>query len=64
MFKELVRNRSFVFNKLYSLKRCKPQEVVTAFTGLLEMSRRSKVITEQEKLFGEIKVNKKSINSK
>lgn len=64
MFKELVRNRSFVFNKLYSLKRCKPQEVVTAFTGLLEMSRRSKIITEQEKLFGEIKVNKKSINSK
>lgn len=64
MFKELIRNHSFVFNKLYSLKKCKPQEVVTAFSGLLEMSRRSKIVTNQEELFGEIKVNKKSINSK
>lgn len=64
MFRELIRNKSFVFNKLYSIKKCKPQEVVTAFTGLLEMSRRNKVETEQEELFGEIKVNKKSINSK
>ena len=59
MFRELIRNKTFVFNKLYSLKRCKPQEVVTAFSGLLEMSRRSKVETNQDELFGEIKVNKK-----
>lgn len=64
MFRELIRNRSFIFSKLYSTKKCKPQEVVTAFSGLLEMSRRNKVETEQKKLFGEIKVNKKSINSK
>ena len=59
MFRELIKNKSFVFNKLYSIKKCKPQEIVTAFSGLLEMSRRSKVETNQEKLFGEIKVNKK-----
>ena len=59
MFRALIKNHSFVFNKLFSLKRCKPQEVVTAFSGLLEMSRRSKVETDQEELFGEIKVNKK-----
>ena len=64
MFRELIKNKSFVFNRLYSIKKCKPQEVVTAFTGLLEMSRRNKVQTQQEELFGEIKVNKKSINSK
>ena len=62
MFRELIQNKSFVFNKLYSINKCKPQEIVTAFSGLLEMSRRSKVETNQEKLFGEIKVNKKMKN--
>ena len=59
MFRALVKNKHFVFNKLFSLKKCKPQEVVTAFSGLLEMSRRSKVVTKQEELFGEIDVDKK-----
>ncbi len=59
MFRELVRKSHFVFNKLFSLNNCKPQEVVTAFSGLLEMSRRSKVETTQEELFGDIEVNKK-----
>ncbi len=62
MFKELIKKKSFVFNRLYSINKCKPQEIVTAFSGLLEMSRRSKVETDQEKLFGEIKVNKKIKN--
>ena len=51
-----------MFNRLFSLKKCKPQEVVTAFSGLLEMSRRNKVETNQEELFGEIKVDKKIKN--
>ena len=59
MFRALIKNKHFTFNKLFSLKKCKPQEVVTAFSGLLEMSRRSKVETSQEELFGEIEVNKK-----
>ena len=59
MFRALVKNKHFTFNKLFSLKKCKPQEVVTAFSGLLEMSRRSKVETSQEELFGEIDVKKK-----
>ena len=59
MFRELIKNNSFVFNKLYALNKCKPQEVVTAFSGLLEMSRRNKVETKQDKLFGEIRVVKK-----
>lgn len=63
MFKELIRNKTFVFNRLFSLKKCKPQEVVTAFSGLLEMSRRNKVETNQEELFGEIKVDKKIKNN-
>ena len=59
MFKELIRKPKFVFNKLFSLNKCKPQEVVTAFSGLLEMSRRNKVETNQEFLFGDIEVTKK-----
>lgn len=58
MFRELIRKPRFVFNKLYSLSKCNKQEVVTAFTGLLELSRRSKVTTVQEELFGDITVEK------
>lgn len=59
MFRELIRKSHFVFNKLYSLNKCNKNEVVTAFTGLLEMSRRDKVVTSQEELFGDIDVSKK-----
>lgn len=58
MFRELIKKPRFVFNKLYSLSKCNKQEVVTAFTGLLELSRRSKVTTVQEELFGDITVEK------
>ena len=59
MFKELIRNKSFVFNKLFSIQKHNRQEVVTAFSGLLELSRRSKVETEQSELFGDINVKKR-----
>lgn len=58
MFKALVKNKRFVFNKLFSIKEHNKQEVVTAFSGLLEMSRRNKVITNQEDTFGDILVEK------
>ena len=58
MFKELAKSRKFVFNKLFSVKKRNKQEVVTAFSGLLELSRRNKVTTEQEDVFGEIVVEK------
>ena len=58
MFRELIRKPKFVFNKLYSISKCNKQEIVTAFTGLLELSRRSKVMTSQEELFGDITVQK------
>lgn len=58
MYRELVKNKKFVFNRLFSLKQHNKNEVVTAFTGLLEMSRRSKVLTEQQELFGDITVIK------
>lgn len=59
MFRALIKNPKFIFNKMYTLSKCNKVEVVTAFTGLLELSRRSKVQTTQEKLFGDILVEKK-----
>ena len=58
MFKVLVKQKRFVFNKLFSIKKHNKQEVMTAFSGLLELSRRSTVATTQEKLFGDITVEK------
>lgn len=58
MFKVLVKQKRFVFNKLFSIKKHNKNEVVTAFSGLLELSRRSKVETTQEELFGDITVER------
>ena len=58
MYSSLLRFKKFTFNKLFSLKKHDKKEVVTAFSGLLEMSRSNKVITEKEKLFGDIEVEK------
>ena len=52
MYKALIKYKKFTFNKLFSPKKRNKKEVVTAFSGLLEMSRRNKVTTEQEELFG------------
>lgn len=59
MFRLLITQKKFIFNKMFSIKKHDRQEVVTAFSGLLELSRRSKVKTNQEVLFGDIVVEKK-----
>lgn len=58
MFRELLHKPKFIFNKMYTLSKCNKVEVVTAFTGLLELTRRSKVVATQEELFGDIVVEK------
>ena len=60
IFKELVRKKTFVFNKLFSLKERPKEEVVTAFSGVLELSRRNKIYAEQEKNFGDITIKKRN----
>lgn len=64
MYKVLIKQRKFIFNKLFSINRTNKQEVVTAFSGLLELSRRSKVETNQQELFGDILVEKKNKGKK
>lgn len=61
MYKILVKQKRFVFNKLFSVKKHDRQEVITAFSGLLEMSRRNKVNTNQEEIFGDILVEERKI---
>ncbi len=58
MYKALIKYKKFTFNKLFNIRKHNRREIVTAFTGLLEMSRRSKVITEQDEIFGDIEVEK------
>lgn len=58
IFKELMKKPKFVFNKLCRSKKYTKLETVTAFTGLLELTRRNKVKTEQERIFGDITVEK------
>lgn len=63
IFKVLVKRPKFVFNKLFSLKEKPKEEVVTAFSGVLELSRRNKIIAEQDETFGDITISKRK-NSK
>lgn len=58
IFRELMKKPKFVFNKLCKSKKYTKLETVTAFTGLLELTRRNKVRAEQEKIFGDITVEK------
>ena len=55
----LTKQKKFIFNKLFTISKHEKQEVVTAFSGLLEMSKTNEVQTEQEKLFGDILVEKR-----
>ena len=58
IFRELIRKNTFIFNKLYSLKERPKEEVVTAFSGVLELSRRNKITAEQPEIFGDITIKK------
>ena len=59
MYNILTKQKKFIFNKLFTISKHEKQEVVTAFSGLLEMSKTNEVQTEQEKLFGDILVEKR-----
>ncbi len=58
IFKELIKKPKFIFNKLCQTKKYTKLETVTAFTGLLELTRRNKIKASQEKIFGDITVEK------
>ncbi len=59
IFRELIKRPKFVFSKLFSLREKPKAEVVTAFSGVLELSRRNKITAEQKELFGDIIISKR-----
>ena len=59
IFRELVRKPRFVFNKLFSLNEKPKAEVVTAFSSVLELSRRNKIRAEKEETKGDIIISKR-----
>ena len=63
IFRELVKKQKFVFNKLFSLNEKPKAEVVTAFSGVLELSRRNKINAEQKEIFGDIVISKRKRDS-
>jgi len=58
IFRELIKTKKFIFSKLCVNKKYTKLETVTAFSGILELSRRNKIITRQQENFGDIIVQK------
>ena len=60
IFKELIKQPRFIFSKLCTAKKYTRLETVTAFSGILELTRRNKIRAQQEKNFADIIVEKAS----
>ena len=58
IFKELSKKPRFVFNKLCITNKYNKLETITAFSGVLELSKQKTILTEQEKAFGDITIEK------
>jgi len=58
ILKELLKKPKFVFNKLFSKEKNKPIDIVTAFLSVLELTKRNKILVEQQENFGDIVVAK------
>ena len=58
ILKQLWTKPTFVFNKIFNTKKQTKTEIVTAFLGLLELSKMNKVKITQNSLFGDIEVTK------
>lgn len=58
IFKELTKKPRFVFNKLCKTNKYSKLETITAFSGVLELSKQKTILTEQELTFGDITIEK------
>lgn len=64
ILKQLWNKPTFVFNKIFNTKKQTKTEIVTAFLGLLELTKMNKVKITQNSLFGDIQVTKIKKNKK
>lgn len=60
IFKELAKKPKFIFNKLCKTNKYSKLETITAFSGVLELSKQKTILTNQELTFGDIIVEKNS----
>jgi len=58
ILKELMTKPRVVFNQIFEVNKNSPVDIVTAFMSLLELTRRNKVLAEQEEIFGDIIIEK------
>jgi len=65
IFKELGKKPKFIFNKLCKVNKYTKLETITAFSGVLELSKQKTILTDQNLLFGDITIekNKKQKNT-
>lgn len=56
----LKNNDHMIFNDIYNTKKCENIEVATAFLGVLELSKLKQISINQEYLFSDINIEKKS----
>ena len=59
IFRELIKKPKIIFSKLCVSHKYNKLETVTAFSGVLELSRRNKITANQEQVFGDITIEKK-----
>lgn len=58
ILKSVLKNKKINFNKMFSKKEKTKNEIVTAFLGALELSRKEKIKLEQEENFDDIIIKK------
>ncbi len=66
IFKELTKKPKFIFNKLCKTNQYNKLETITAFSGILELSKQKSILTNQELTFGDITIekNKNSVDNR
>ena len=63
IMRELKNRPKLIFGKFFKLGVNSKEEIVTAFSGVLELSKTNKINTKQEKTFGDITITKASQNN-
>ena len=58
IMRELKNRPKLIFGKIFKPGVNSKEEIVTAFSGVLELSKTNKINTEQEKIFGDITITK------
>ena len=58
IFNEFSKRPKFVFGKLFKINEKPKEEIVTAFSGVLELNKRNKINADQKEIFGDIVISK------